>query len=645
MSIMEPVVHEWGYDELLISKIMETGMRKTNRILCFIIGSILFASWMLAAEDITIQVRFFQGTWMGDKPGSQKVEVLSTSSHPEIASLKAMVDGPESELKVALIDALLDIMDLRTVDDLFSFEKIWNGKDSSLSESVMQKPASACRFDFIPKRLSPQAVSLQTVIYYKEIEVPLKSGKDPDKELQRELRGVLGSRRYKRLMEKIFERELVLEMDDYVIVSIPYESRAFFMTIVLRSDHRDLEQKAPAEAKEAEKAYILEAAKPIHQIVPVYPAELRQQGVGNEVELQFVVDENGNVQFVEVVTPLHPYLDYAAVQALKQWKFEPPLRKGKPAPGIFILKVHFNPETWSRYEETIESSEAPTDSRASAQEELRKILDRCAEYCRKLAGAAFDFICEETIEEIQYNIRTEAIAEQKMFWYKIAGKTKIGTYFAITWGNQQLWDPWGTEKNQYVCDYQLIRKGDLIKEQRIVLEENGRRITDQKKFLEEKRFSMLRPLFAAVRLLSKDRQPLFNYRILEEERIQGKEAYVIEAVPKFKDVGEVEYAKIWVDKTSFQIIKTEIEGIPIEGYEKILKEATQLNIKPEFKITHHYQIEKKGILFPSGSRIRTAYPPLRPMRGKRLRLKIDMTYDKFKFFTVETEHEIKKDDG
>jgi len=155
---------------------------------------------------------------------------------------------------------------------------------------------------------------------------------------------------------------------------------------------------------------------------------------------------------------------------------------------------------------------------------------------------------------------------------------------------------------------------------------------------------MLMPLFAAVRLLALDRQLLFNYRILKEEKVQGKEAYVIEAVPKFKDVGEVEYSIIWVDKKSFQILKSEIEGVPIEGYEKILEETTKLNLKPEFKITHLYQAEKKGVLFPSHSKVRVAYPPLRPMMRElhKLRLKIDMTYDKFKFFTVETEHKVIK---
>lgn len=336
---------------------------------------ILLAPGILIAKDIIIQVRFFQGTWMGDQPGLNQVEILSTVSHPEIASLKEMASGPESELKASVIDTLFDVKDLRTVDDLFSFAKTWNGKDASLSEPVMQKPGAAYRFIFRPKSLSPQTVSIQTVIYFKEIDVPLKAGKDPDKELQRELKGVLASRRYKRLMEKILDKELVLEMEDPVIVVIPYADRAFFMMIVLTSGSRSSEQETSVEAKKPEKAYVLEAPKPIHQVTPVYPNELRQQGVEGEVELQFKVDEKGIVQYAEVLKSLHPYLDYAAVQALKQWKFEPPLRKGKPVPGIFILKFHFNPETWSRFEETIESTNISSGSKPSSQKELQKILN------------------------------------------------------------------------------------------------------------------------------------------------------------------------------------------------------------------------------------------------------------------------------
>jgi hypothetical protein len=187
-------------------------IRKSITIISLALIFVLFTSIVHAKdkeEDINIQVRFFKGTWVGDQVGLNQVEILSAASHPEIESLKKMAGGPESALKTAIIDALFDIMDLRTVDDLSSFVKTWNGKDASLSEPVMQKPAFAYRFNFIPKRLSPQTVSLQTVIYFKEIDISIITGKDPDKELQRELRGVLASRRYKRLMEKILDKELV----------------------------------------------------------------------------------------------------------------------------------------------------------------------------------------------------------------------------------------------------------------------------------------------------------------------------------------------------------------------------------------------------------------------------------------------------
>jgi len=125
-------------------------------------------------------------------------------------------------------------------------------------------------------------------------------------------------------------------------------------------------------------------------------------------------------------------------------------------------------------------------------------------------------------------------------------------------------------------------------------------------------------------------------------KVQNRKAYVLEVIPKFENEGGVEHAKIWIDKKSFQILKTEIEGIPIEGYEGILREATQLNVKPGFKTTHVYRIAKKGVLFPSQSKVRVDYPGLGSLGGKLIRLKTDMTYEKHKFFIVETDHKVIK---
>ena len=68
----------------------------------------------------------------------------------------------------------------------------------------------------------------------------------------------------------------------------------------------------------------------------------------------------------------------------------------------------------------------------------------------------------------------------------------------------------------------------------------------------------------------------------------------------------------------------------------------QLNVKPGFKTTHVYRIAKRGVLFPSQSKVRVDYPGLGLLGGKLIRLKTDMTYEKHKFFIVETDHKVIK---
>lgn len=73
-----------------------------------------------------------------------------------------------------------------------------------------------------------------------------------------------------------------------------------------------------------------------------------------------------------------------------------------------------------------------------------------------------------------------------------------------------------------------------------------------------------------------------------QEKVHGKKAFVIEAVPRSGDADGVRSVKIWIDKESFQILKSEIEGIPLEGYEDVLKDSVLLNIEPLFLTTHEY---------------------------------------------------------
>jgi TonB family protein len=601
-------------------------------VLSLILGILLLAPWIPADEETTIRVWLFQGTWMGDEPGLKEVEILRVSSHPEMYGLKTLVGGPESESKAALIDALLNIKNLRTLDDLFLSEKTLDEARPSFSYPVLGKQI-AYRVDLSFKKPAPQQVALRTIIS------KTKGGAlHEEKTRKRELSEAYKATQEKELMEKLVDQELLLVIDDPVIVGVPYKDQAYFMVILLTRGKRESTSETSKKENASGEPEPVAAPPPIHKVMPIYPDKLKDQDIRGVVGLRATIDKDGNVEIVEVVAQLHPYLDYSAVRAFKQWTFEPVLRKGKPVRAVFNFTFNFDPRLYS--EEMSSREEAPAGLDQASQEELRRILSGCAEYCRKLARSVLDFICEETISETHHQVKEGIDPRDLKFTQteQIWENPVTGGGIVRKWATQ-IMDPGRTERNTYICDYQFIKKGDRIEERRILLKENGRRVMDQKKLLEEKRYSVLTPIFASLQVLDQDRQPLFNYKILEEEKVHGKKAFVIEAAPKSGDADSIQSAKIWVDKASFQILKSEIEGVPLDGYEDVLKDSVLLNIEPLFLTTHEYRVEKKGVLFPEFTAVRVEYRGLRYGRPVS-KLKTDMTYKKFKFFVVETDHKI-----
>lgn len=85
--------------------------------------------------------------------------------------------------------------------------------------------------------------------------------------------------------------------------------------------------------------------KLIHKVDPVYPVEARKEGIKGVVILEATTDEKGNVIKVKVLRPVHPVLDKAAIDAVKQWKYKPIIRDGKPVPVVFTVTVRFMLET------------------------------------------------------------------------------------------------------------------------------------------------------------------------------------------------------------------------------------------------------------------------------------------------------------
>jgi TonB family protein len=68
----------------------------------------------------------------------------------------------------------------------------------------------------------------------------------------------------------------------------------------------------------------------INTVKPKYAVEAEKQGIRGKVQVDFYIDENGNVRMPAINAAAHPYLTDQAVAAVREWKFAPPTHGGQP---------------------------------------------------------------------------------------------------------------------------------------------------------------------------------------------------------------------------------------------------------------------------------------------------------------------------
>ncbi len=608
-------------------------MNKMHVALIFVIAFLLLADISLAGpKEINVRIWLFQGTLMEGQPGLAQVEFIPLSSNSKFASLKASAGDSENAFKASVIDFLLDAKSLRTLDDLFFFKQTQR-EDLPFRKVVLGREI-AYRINLAHKVLTPTQVALHLVLS-KTKEGVLR----PEKDDRTMLRNAYNAAQDEDKMQIIADQVLTLGFDDPAIVSVPHQNRPYFLVVKLTAEKPGAKRKASPTLKAPPAANLVPAPQPVDKVFPLYPNELRRRGVQGDVGLRVSIDEKGIVQMVQVLSSLHPYLDYTASQAFWSWKFEPVLRGGKPVRAAFNYTFTFDPAAYSQGIKYTEEMPEPADD--ASRKELEKTLHDLAEYCKKMADAALFFVCEETIKETNHFLKPpDRLATVRQRYEQVFYEDTRGM-IGILVDSPQIMDPRKIERLIYNSDYQLIRRFGDIKERRILLNENGLKIKDEVKLLEEDRYSVLSPVVSLLKIFDNDHQSLFNYRILKEDRVFGKDAYILEAVPKFVDADDVRSAKVWVDKKHFQILRGEIEGVPLDGYDDVLSDAILLNVRPFFLRTYEFQVEKNGVLFQDQTSVRIEYPSLIPNR-RETKSVIKITYKNFKFFAVETEQQIKK---
>jgi len=85
----------------------------------------------------------------------------------------------------------------------------------------------------------------------------------------------------------------------------------------------------------------LRAPKLVHNVKPVYPELGVQARLSAVVILEAHVGTDGHVQSVRILRGA-PVFDDAAIDAVKQWRYQPLLLNGVPTEFILTVTVSFN---------------------------------------------------------------------------------------------------------------------------------------------------------------------------------------------------------------------------------------------------------------------------------------------------------------
>jgi TonB family protein len=79
----------------------------------------------------------------------------------------------------------------------------------------------------------------------------------------------------------------------------------------------------------------------LNQVQPNYTEQARRARIQGTVQLEFVVQPDGSVGNPRVVRSLEPSLDQEAIDAMRQWRFAPGTKDGRPVPVMMTVEMSF----------------------------------------------------------------------------------------------------------------------------------------------------------------------------------------------------------------------------------------------------------------------------------------------------------------
>ncbi|MCK7476633.1 MAG: hypothetical protein M0C28_03010 [Candidatus Moduliflexus flocculans] len=153
--------------------------------------------------------------------------------------------------------------------------------------------------------------------------------------------------------------------------------------------------------------------------------------------------------------------------------------------------------------------------------------------------------------------------------------------------------------NTYVYDYQFVRRGSQKTENRILVEENGRKKKEREAVLTTMTVRVENALFGPIGLLGAAVQELHDYKIVDEQTEKGKKILVVDAVSKVPLDRIHCTGRIWIREDDASILKIAWDQTSVGNFEIIRETAKRMGAEPRLTSVTEYGQEKGGLRFPS----------------------------------------------
>jgi len=85
----------------------------------------------------------------------------------------------------------------------------------------------------------------------------------------------------------------------------------------------------------------VQASRLIYQAPPIYPRRAEEQGIQGAVVLRAVIGKDGGLMSLSAINTADRDLTEAALEAVKQWRYEPTLLNGQPIEVVTTITLNF----------------------------------------------------------------------------------------------------------------------------------------------------------------------------------------------------------------------------------------------------------------------------------------------------------------